>query len=40
VKHRCQNTLFNLAQRHFPNTPAADFTECSTLVYKDTLTRL
>jgi hypothetical protein len=35
-----EDALFDLAQHHFPNTPAADFSEWSALVYKDVLARL
>jgi hypothetical protein len=32
-----EDALFDLAQRHFPDAPAADFSEWSALVYKDVL---
>jgi hypothetical protein len=39
-KEDLEDALFDLAARYFSNSPAADFSEWSALVYGDTLVRL
>src|SRR5215210_3775380 len=39
-KENLEYVLFDLAQRHFSHSPAADFSEWATLAYQDALSRI
>jgi hypothetical protein len=39
-KDELEDILFDLARRHFPDSPAADFSEWASLLYRDALARL